>query len=255
MSLLAAATTGPPLTRVSEPYGFLSVGCGGWRVRATCSNDEENNQAASGCAEIDGFPFIVEAEIGPVSLMGLDRAELDRRAVEKLDSITSAAVARELWTGNLIDAVGDAAAFDHLSFQNATILDGSGTTARDPKRALAVLEDYLANLLDGPQGAIHATRGGAVVLPEKLRTGNTILTSVGTLVIPDAGYPGTAPDGTAAASGKTWLYASSVPVVSLGAASPEGVEVRSDNSLTVKVWRPAWVAFECGPAAVQMNLA
>lgn len=250
VGLLTAAATGPALSRMEE-RGFQSWGCGGYRVRASCSDEVANQSWTNPCSNVRAEPFFVETKV-TASRAGSDPAELVRAATAKLEAVTSAAIARELWTNELTTAVVDAE-FAHPTLVGASDLNAAG--AVDPKRAQALLEDYLAGLLDGPVGAIHATRGAASVLPEKERVGNVITTSVGTTIIPDAGYTGTSPAGAAPAAGTSWVYATSLPIVSLGPIDTLEDFDRAANSLVAVATRPVWVAFECGSAAVRMNLA
>lgn len=251
VSLLAAAEVRDDLDRI-EDASFLSFGCGGFGVRATCSNDAVDSGVQSGCAPVKSSVFIVEAGI-QVSAAGSDVAAVRAAAAAKLDSVLSAAIARELAEGALTAGVNDAAIFNHPSFRGATDLNSGGAVST--RTGLARLEDYLADLLDGPVGAIHATRGAATVMPEKARNGNIITTSIGTVVIPDAGYRGRSPAGAAAAAGEAWVYATSLPLIRRGPVDVLDAVNRNDNTLTVKAFRPVQVMFECGAAGVRITLA
>lgn len=111
-------------------------------------------------------------------------------------------VEQAAWTGDLGNK-GFAADAEKL---------GTGVS---PVRAMALLEGWIADNLPG-QGVIHLTRSAATFLARKdviTISGSSARTTLGTPVVIGSGYPGSAPDGTAAAEGSEWAYATGPLVV------------------------------------------
>lgn len=110
---------------------------------------------------------------------GLDVARLRRQA----DAVASFEIAHELWTGELNPA-------------NAHLADGTATV-------VTTTGDFMARLRQLEQAAKTAAKGQQVVLhvpisqlppPSDLRrVGDTLYTDLDSIVVADAGYPGTGP--------------------------------------------------------------
>lgn len=139
--------------------------------------------------------------------------------------------------------------------QDATDVHSAG--ALDPEFALAALEDWLGSTY-GSLGAIHASRGAASLWPTNIDSrGSRLYTKIGTPVSAGGGYPRTAPDGSPAAAGETWVYASPALFGYRGEVYSQGVQLdRGHNDLTAVANRDYAIGYDpCGVAAVRMKTA
>jgi hypothetical protein len=201
-------------------------------------------------------PFFIEAteDVSTLGFLGIDRVA---RLKRQIDAGSQKAIERELWDGVIRKGEGhDNAA---LSSDSVTILGGG--TAYSPKRALAILEQGIAEASQfGEQGLIHMTRDVAALLSSNSnmlfhdKGKEHLQTMGGTPVIVGNGYSGTGPDGatgaTASISNK-WIYATGTIRVYLG-----DVDVVNDNlsqaydvsgnqnDMRLKAIRPAAVYFD-----------
>jgi hypothetical protein len=205
-------------------------------------------------------PFAVEAE-DHCSAFGFQAHDYEGRAIRRLRAVESAAIARELWTGELAAAAGNTGNRRLASTTTTDNLTSGGAVAA--VRALALLEDGIAQCMDGGRAMIHVTRGGAAVLAHGgglRREGNLLLTANDSVVVPDAGYPGTAPDGTAPAAGETWAYAT--PMVTVRRSKPtvipgslaEAID-KNLNTIAYKAEELAAVTFDCCAFAARLTIA
>lgn len=183
------------------------------------------------------------------------------RAMRQLRACESSQVADELWTGSLSTAEGH----DNNYFAKpgvATVL--SSSTGFVPTDALACLEQYLQDCSCGTTGMIHTTADVVTAwraehLIEK--EGKLLRTILGTYVIPDAGYPGTAPENVDDQSGVRWAYASSYVQVHLGSIDVIPGDVsealqRGHNTIEYRAERPAaawWDDCCLGAVGVQID--
>lgn len=104
-SLLAAANTPPQaLVRVDQS-GYHAPACTGWRVYDPCSTTTvQVDQNSTGMGTVpQGMPFPIEA-LDTCSTLG-DVNDHAARARARLAAVESAAIARELWTGELADVL------------------------------------------------------------------------------------------------------------------------------------------------------
>lgn len=217
-------------------------------------------------------------EAWPFNLVAADQCspwQLDRdwqgRAQRQLLASQSFQVAAELWSGAAAQAQITSPPIENeppnkwLASEDAdTLTDpGDATSVTD---ALARLEYGLGQCLHGGRGIIHATLHAATYwYGEGLlrREGNQLLTIVDTIVVADAGYDGSGPNGETMTDGSQWAYATGAVTARLGpvrmvpssaATLREGLN-RGDNTVTVYAERAAAVAFEpCCHLAVQMDL-
>lgn len=151
---------------------------------------------------------------------GYTTQEIERRARAALVAGEGRALEATFWTGVADDgapavvwphlAATDAAAAaastadGQVTFPGATILNGGA--ALPLGLALAALEGALGDCYPG-RPTIHVTRETASALGDRLLPeGGNLVTRLGSIVAAGAGYPGTAPAGTAPAAGETWLY-------------------------------------------------
>lgn len=184
---------------------------------------------------------------------GVDTDERARRAIT-LDEAKQ--VERELWTGARAQAMGGNALFNRWLARNVaepltgnppitTILKAS--VAQNPTRALAELEQAIANNRSGGRGMIHAQPRTVTYWTENghlYRAGNLLLTLArDTIVVPGEGYDGSSPAGLVDASGDTsWAYATGLieayrgPVRLVRPMSPELTSSNRRTSIAMRLY-------------------
>lgn len=121
---------------------------------------------------------------------GLDEARLRRQA----EAVTSYEVAHELWTGEL--SSGSPATVGGVAHVNAFLADGGGTTVTvdgDTANRLRQLEQAAKQAAKGQQVVLHLPIGYLPAMDELRLVGDTLYTPLGSIVVADAGYPGTGP--------------------------------------------------------------
>jgi hypothetical protein len=202
------------------------------------------------------------------SPVGLDQA---RDAAEvALAQAEGWQLERAVWTGRAAGVAN--IVFPHLAHTAAAVSDAQGlllqsqvvTVTGGPypaARGLGALEGALADCMNG-QGVIHVpqlalpTLSAAEGLLE--RRGATLQTANGNQVAVGAGYPGTAPDGSAAAAGTAWLFATG-PVIAYRSGARvigygrEAMD-RAENTMRLLAERTFVVGWSCCHFAVQINL-
>lgn len=152
-------------------------------------DDDRTHKAASDNPDnVEYQPFAV---VGGDSCSALDKNR-DRlgRARAQLLATESYQIARELWRGDLARAGG---------WPNPFLTDPAATDlgTHGPVHALAALEQFIVECLHGQRGMIHCTPYTASLwmATYALRVEqNLLLTALGTIVVADAGYDGSAPD-------------------------------------------------------------
>lgn len=225
-------------------------------------------QGFNPCAELDEAP--PEGTVGTVYVVpvgyrvGFECINLsgdfdETRARRQADRIASFVAARELWTGDLskLDPYdlpnGGLADQVNPHFEQVEVANQLADTA-DPLEAIALLEATVAESTLGGPVFIHGSIATIGRVADHLeRVGNELRTKTGAVVIPDAGYPGTGPDGT----GSGWLYGTGPVVVRLGPissdTSPTTTVTRTTNRRRVIAERMFGVAFDpCSLFAVQV---
>jgi hypothetical protein len=168
------------------------------------------------------------------------------RAAEKHAAWWSFAIAREFWTGTL--SVAQSFGNFHLADTSgpAGLVDITPTPVTVSTDALARLDGQLGTCLKGARGMIHCSLRMLDDLAHNnglIQRGNDFYTPAGTIVIADAGYPGTAPNGTADGTGATEylygtglvkLYHSAQPVMTPSQDSIAQAMTRHLNDITVR---------------------
>lgn len=175
-----------------------------------CSDaDAEIDRTTTVVAPVDYQPWELEVTDPCITTFGYDAAARADRLARQADAIESYAIARELWTGELAAASGD----PNPSFARSTptVVGGGGPVSA--RRALGLLEQAVGDALKGGQAMIHVSREARPQMIELIKQGNLLLTNVDNLIVADAGYPGTPPEGTAAAANVAWIYATGLVVV------------------------------------------
>lgn len=248
--------------------GYRASACGGWELIDPCST-QHSDHGVDGDPEgtvVSAMPF--DVMVGETcSTFGLDPEILQQRAQDRLEIISSAAIAHELWTGEQAtkSASGDP---DADWSNNPRLAAGDDVTDLTPsggsveaKVGLAMLEDALADMLDGQPGVVHCTKGVATLLDfggGLYRQGDLVLTILDTRIIADAGYPGTGPDGSTPDVGESWMYATAQPTVRRGPTYVEPTNLtealdRAVNTVHYDAHQLAWAAFPCGVVAVRIT--
>lgn len=201
-------------------------------------------------------PFFIEAteDISTLGFLAIDRVA---RISRQIEGGSQKAIEQELWDGVIRKTE------DHenvaLSSATATILGGG--TAYSAKRALAILEQGIAEASQfGEQGLIHMTRDVAALLSSNSqmlfhdKEKEHLQTLGGTPVVVGNGYSGNGPagdDNEEASVSNKWIYATGTVKVYLG-----DVDVVNDNlsqaydvtgnanDMRLKAIRPAAVYFD-----------
>lgn len=183
------------------------------------------------------------------------------RARRQLAATLSYQVAHELWTGDMAVAMAGSPNPYLASLDSDVLTDGPTS----PTDALAVLEYGLGQCTKGSRGVIHASRHTATYWAQLgllRREGAQLLTFLDTIVVADAGYDGSGPEGQAAVDGSQWAYASGIPIVRLGPERlvPDGDDLgpaldRSTNLVEYRAERRAAVAWDgCCHLAAELDL-
>jgi hypothetical protein len=204
--------------------------------------------------EIKPFFVEVQEDRSTFAFLGIDRLE---RLKRQCDAATQRAVEQELWDGAIRKAAGHTNRA--LTSSGVTVLNGGAAVS--PKRALAILEQGIAEASHaGEQGIIHATRDVIALLSSNSqmlfhnKDKDHLQTMGGTPVVVGSGYTGTGPDGdenaTATVSNK-WIYATGTVRVFLGDVDivndslSQAYDVSGNaNDMRIKAIRPAAAYFD-----------
>lgn len=201
-------------------------------------------------------PFFIEAteDISTFGYLGLDRVA---RITRQIEAGSQKAIERELWEG----VVRKGESHDNLALSSATATILGGGTAYSPRRALALLEQGIAEASQfGEQGLIHMTRDVAALLSSNSnmlfhdKVKEHLQTLGGTPVVVGNGYSGAGPDdatGATPSATNKWMYATGTVRVYLGDVDvvndnlAQGYDVSGNaNDMRLKAIRPAAVYFD-----------
>jgi hypothetical protein len=210
-SLVRAADT----TRDGDPdwqkgMTYVPEEPGGYKARASWCSDA----SADDVEHLRGVPDTVDYEPwelefwDPCELtVGYNADEVTARLRRMADATESYGIARELWTGEV------AREFD---LPNPYLAKGPtvvSTAAVSPKRGIGLLEAAVGDALTGQQATFHVSRAARPYFYELVKVGQLLYTNLDNMIVADAGYPGSPPDGTAAADDVSWIYATGPVVV------------------------------------------
>jgi hypothetical protein len=252
VNLLASAER-PEAGRWMDGIAFHSESCPEYQGFNPCAEQDELPETGS-----TGNHYILPVGYRVVNRCSTLQVRFEEdRARRQAEAIASFVVAEELWTGAFsklepFDAPGGTGLVNpHLASPDATSL----TATSDVMTAVAELE-YAAR---------EASRGGPVFIhgPGRIlgrvaqnfrRVGNELRTYTDAVVVPDAGYPGTGPNG----AGEDWLYATGPVVARLGPVTvdpgPASQIDRRTNTRTVLADRMFAVTFDpCVHFAIQVT--
>lgn len=178
-----------------EPENY----CGANGVVDPCSSDKSFNPDNRDIVTVD--PVVLWAGDGCTTMQARDRAGRARR---RLVACQSKLLAGELWEGTATQASTNinnkylaSPAANTVSLDSLAVSDG-----------LACLEQALADC-SCSRSMIHVTNGLMVYLARDnlvTRVGDVFVTANDTLVVADAGYTGTGPEGQPAVTGAVWAY-------------------------------------------------
>lgn len=221
-------------------------------------------------SEIDVRPFMVEG-IDKVSDFGAATEEIqtERRdmAYRQLIACRSKQIEQELWHGTLSVAAGWGNRY--LADSNVNLVEGDRLLGYIT--ALAVLEEAINEATCSQQGMIHCRADTATLWASQylvMRVGNLLVTALGTIVVPGAGYNGGAPAagtphlnpahaGVVPGSDSAWAYATTVPEVFLSDLLPHQLlperVTRASNDLTTYMRQTAAVTWGCLQAGVHVD--
>jgi hypothetical protein len=221
MGLLASARR-PPTPDLHWTGGFA------WRPE-TCLEIQGFNR----CDDIESLPAEASDDIvyyQPTAFR-VDRScairtyrDVDIDIVRRqADAGTDYAVSHELWTGTESAAVpfvtptGDQVVNFALADSSATdVTPTVGTPIPSPAEALGLIERAAMEASRGQQVMIHCDYLVAEMSPYNFHTvGDMVFTERGNIVVAASGYDGSGPDGSAAAPGTSWMYATGVVDVRL----------------------------------------
>lgn len=177
--------------------GGTAVPCGSARVVSLDDNQET--------VEVEAFS--AWAGVACSTFSGPEYANVEQKAEAQraLAACESRQVAREFWEGTLAQAEG----WDNFYLRQPGATVVTDVAGHDPYAALACLEAALDSCVCG-EGVIHMTRQVATYLLHDdviERSGNMLQTRLGTRIITDRGYTGTAPEGVGDATDVSWMYA------------------------------------------------
>jgi hypothetical protein len=237
-------------------FAWVSESCPAWQGFNPCTElDEPPPEGDRDLVYVVPVAYRTGTEC--TTLSGTLDQERARRQAERIASFVAA---RELWTGDLSkqdpydlpNGGGTDQVNPHLEQVDlANQLDSNA----DIMAALAELEAAAGEAVAGGPVLIHAsTRLIGQVGQNLERVGNELRTKTGAVVVPDAGYPGTGPDGT----GDGWMYATGPVLVRLGPIisdiSPATTTDRATNRRRVIAERMFAVTFApCSLFAIQVT--
>jgi hypothetical protein len=201
-------------------------------------------------------PFFIEAT-EDISTLGFTAIDRIARLSRQIEGGSQKAIEKELWDG----VIRKTETHDNVALSSDTVTILGGGTAYSAKRALAVLEQGIAEASQfGEQGIIHMTRDVAALLSSNSqmlfhnKVKDHLQTMGGTPVVVGNGYSGNGPagdDNEEASAANKWIYATGTVKVYLG-----DVDVVNDNlsqaydvsgnanDMRLKGIRPAAVYFD-----------
>lgn len=189
---------------------YLPESPGGYIAAAYCSTEEVDHTREL-AVEVDYQPFELRFIDPCLTTFGYKGQDVTDRLRRIADATESYGIAREMWTGELASASGDPNPYLRKS---PTVLNGG--TPVSPKRGMGLLESAVGDMLMGQQAFVHVTREARPYMWELVQQGNLLFTKIGNAVVCDAGYDGSAPEGTTGDSATddiAWLYATGPVIV------------------------------------------
>lgn len=237
-------------------FAWASDSCPAWQLFNPCiEQTDPPPEGSRGIVYVVPVAYRVGVECTTLS----GTADLGRARLQA-ERVASFVAARELWTGDVskLDPYdlpnGGATGQVNPHLEQVEVANRLAAET-DAMTALAELEAATGEALGGGPVFIHGSTATIGPIAQNLdRVGNELRTKTGAIVVPDAGYPGTGPDGT----GTGWLYGTGPVVVRLGPIaadiSPATTTDRSTNRRRVIAERMFAVAFDpCALHAIQVT--
>lgn len=227
-SLIRAAIT----NRDADPdwekgLAYVPETVGGYRALSDCTAEEVDYGADSTVAEpVTYRPWDLQVQDPCASVFGYSEEAVTDRLRRAAAAVESFGIARELWTGDLTraEAVARGAAEDtNLHLTKAPVVVSDAPVS--PKVGIGLLEQAAGEAFHGQQVFLHVARLAQPSLPDLGKVGNLLYTRLDNVVVADAGYPGTPPDGEVAAPGVGWVYATGPVVVRRTPFIPDGPDL------------------------------
>jgi hypothetical protein len=203
--LIQSARTGSDIRWSGEPIGWRSERCPGVQGFSLCAElPDEDIPPVVGDTEVHVFPQAYRVR----DFCGTRGGELDSSRVRRqAEAVASFVVAEELWTGTLTKAGPgeiDGAPYVNPHLASAAADTVATTGAADVAERLGILEQEARQASRGQQVFLHVPIQYVTPIADKLRrVGGLLYTALDSVVVADAGYPGTGPGGT----GTSWAYA------------------------------------------------
>jgi hypothetical protein len=255
LALIQDSTSLDPQFRMAliDEFAWLPEACGIGGVFAVgCSPGNTALSIPASPSVVNGHGFVVWAG-DKCSTFGTRNRDWQGLARRRLAATESALIAGEVWSGAIATAQG------YANRPLASVL--SDTVTNGPAAvvpALAAVEQAVATLGHGAPGLIHCTVQTLTHLSAAFaiyKTGNVWVTASGNVVIADAGYNGSGPDGTPAGSSQ-WMYGTSLMSVRLGPPDiGEPFVVWDTNDEFVIAQRPVAVQWDhCVHVAAQVDI-
>lgn len=196
------------------------------------------------------------------STFGFGDSDYEGRARRGLASVESYHFALELQAGAITGPSGSAS----VAEPNTPLADASATivtaAAAAPMNALACLDNAIAKQTKNrrgfvfmrPQMLVHLASAQAIILQ-----GNTWVTPMGNIVVPDGAFTGANPSGSALTTnqfiyGTSWMQVRRGSVLVVGGPNADGVD-RSVNTVVTYAMRPyMWQWDGCFLGAAEVNV-
>lgn len=194
------ATVGP--FDPDNPPTYTDTGAATPGAAVPVSNTTGGVGPYTNLAPVQVQPWLIVAE-DFCSTFGFEARDFKGRALRLLQNATFQAVEREFWTGALAQAKG----YPNNYLASSSCVDLTAGTPVSVARGQQMLQDYLANTGFGGQGMIHCQPQTAPNLLNARRVGNLLLDIYDNVIVPGAGYPGTASVITGSATGTAVMFA------------------------------------------------
>ncbi|MEV1294441.1 hypothetical protein [Pseudonocardia sp. NPDC049635] len=220
-----------------------------WRLVADCDPAQVEHGDGGELRPTAARPFLVQTSVtGPRP----EASQMADRARHRCEAVTSRAMARELWGGELTrDApyelpdrydwanpeLGGGYVNPHLAATGGTVLDAEG----DVLAAVAAVEQAVGErlLLGSPH--VHVPVAALPALVDHLMPmGDLLMTTAGSVVVADYGYPADATPAVIYGSGPVTAWFGAIDVLD----QPGEVTNVANNQIEVWAERPALVMFD-----------
>jgi hypothetical protein len=215
------------------------------------------------------YPYIVQAE-DECSTWGFEAHDYKGRATRLVNHAARWQIEREFWTGLLAQANGYPNNYLANASDPAYVLLTPGAGPPSVARGQQILEDYLQQMGFGGQGMIHVQAQTAPnLLSARLVDGprpgtQQLLSVLGNIIIPGAGYTGNGPANVAPSTGCAYMFATDIVTIRMD--DDDATEVYPDtfaealdrhtNLITFRAKKVAAASWDAAiHACIQVTLA